>query len=295
MNGSIRQRGKTHTAYWFTIDPATGKRVQHSKGGFPKQKAARTHLNTILSKVEEGLWTPNSKMTVKEFVDSTWLPSLDAAAAGGSLKPTTVAFYRHIVMRYVLTPLGGVKLASLAATMLNSFYGDLLKNGRASGRSGLSPTTVARVHVTVHRMLRDAVRWGLLQRNVADQATAPRPRKQQLAPWSPRETGQFLQASSGTRLGPLWHLAAMTGLRRGEVCRLRWADLELDQRRLTVVRARVMAGGQVVTSSPKTATSARTIGLDVATVSVLRAHRSRQNEWRLAAGEAWLGERDGLH
>ncbi len=213
------QRGKTHTAYWFTIDPATGKRVQHSKGGFPKQKAARTHLNTILSKVEEGLWTPNSKMTVKEFVDSTWLPSLDAAAAGGSLKPTTVAFYRHIVMRYVLTPLGGVKLASLAATMLNSFYGDLLKNGRASGRSGLSPTTVSRVHVTVHRMLRDAVRWGLLQRNVADQATAPRPRKQQLAPWSPRETGQFLQASSGTRLGPLWHLAAMTGLRRGEVCR----------------------------------------------------------------------------
>jgi len=45
-----------------------------------------------------------------------------------------------------------------------------------------------------------------------------------------------------------------------------------------------------VTSSPKAATSARTIGLDVATVSVLRAHRSRQSEWRLAAGEAWLGD-----
>lgn len=209
---------------------------------------------------------------------------------GGSLKQTTVAFYRRIIMRHVLTHLGGIKLANLSAPMLNSFYGDLLRNGRGAGDSGLSPTTVARVHVTVHRMLRDAVRWGELQRNVADQATAPRPTKQDLAPWSPRETGQFLEAIRGTRLGPLWHLAATTGLRRGEVCGLRWKDLDLDQHRLTVARARVMAGGQVVTSTPKTATSQRTIGLDPLTVSVLRTHRALQNGWRLAAGEAWDGD-----
>jgi integrase len=233
---------------------------------------------------------PNAKMSIKEFVEKQWLPSLDAAEAGGSLKPTTVAFYRHIVHRHVVVRLGGVKLSSLSAPMLNSFYGDLLRDGRGAGGAGLSPTTVARVHVTVHRFLRDAVRWGVLQRNVADQATAPRPIKRKMAPWSPRETGQFLATTRGTRLSALWQLAAMTGLRRGEVCGLRWCDVDLEQRRLTVARARVMAGGQVVSSSPKTVGSARTIGLDELTASVLRAHRSRQNEWRLAAGEAWMGD-----
>ncbi len=68
MKGSIRKRGNTHTAYWFTVDPATGKRVQHSKGGFRTQGAAQEHLNELLGKVQAGTWTPDKKITVEQLL-----------------------------------------------------------------------------------------------------------------------------------------------------------------------------------------------------------------------------------
>ena len=92
MRGSIRKRGGTYTAYWFTIDAATGTRRQHTKGGFPTKGSAETHLNAVVGKVEAGSWSPDSRATVKEFVEQAWLPSLTAAVAGGSIKPATAKF-----------------------------------------------------------------------------------------------------------------------------------------------------------------------------------------------------------
>lgn len=286
MRGSIRKRGSTHTAYWFTIDPSSGKRRQHSKGGFATKGAAEAQLNAVVGKVEAGNWTPDSRATIKEFVEKAWLPSLRAAVAGGSIKPATEKFYEHLATRHIVAHLGAVKLAALTSVRLNTFYAELLTTGRKRGK-GLSPTTVASVHVTTHRMLKDAVKWGHLQRNVADHATPPRPATNKMAPWSPSDTRRFIEATEGQRLGALWRLAAMTGLRRGEVCGLQWADVDLDARRLNVERARVMAGGQVVISTPKTATSARSVGLDPQAVLALRSYKARHSAERLAAGEAW--------
>ena len=160
------------------------------------------------------------------------------------------------------------------------------------GVSGLSPTTVAHVHLNVHRMLRDAVKWGYLSQNVADNATPPRPSTRKMSTWSPQEIWKFLEATSDDRLGALWRLLAMTGLRRGEVCGLQWTDIDLDAGRLTVERARVMAAGTVVVSTPKTASSDRSIGLDSKTVSALRSFKARQSAEHLAAGSAWADDKN---
>jgi hypothetical protein len=69
MKGSTIKRGNTWTSYWFTTDPATGKRKQHSKGGFRIQKDARAHLNSIMAQVGQGAWKPDTKMTMSKLLD----------------------------------------------------------------------------------------------------------------------------------------------------------------------------------------------------------------------------------
>jgi len=75
VSSFTRQRGSTHTAYWTTLDAATGKRVQHSKGGFKTKKAAKEHLNSIMGEVQDGSWQPDKKITVKELLEDHWLPA----------------------------------------------------------------------------------------------------------------------------------------------------------------------------------------------------------------------------
>lgn len=92
MKGSIRQRGDTLTAYWATIDPGTGRRVQHTKGGFRTKRAAQEHLNEVLGKVQAQEWTPDRKMTVEQLLGE-WL----AAKKSEGLRPATLAQYSKII------------------------------------------------------------------------------------------------------------------------------------------------------------------------------------------------------
>ncbi len=75
MSSFIRQRGSTKTAYWHTIDPVTGKRVQHSKGGFLTKRDAQAHLNEVMGKVQDGTFQKDTKITVEQLLNEHWLPT----------------------------------------------------------------------------------------------------------------------------------------------------------------------------------------------------------------------------
>jgi integrase len=105
--------------------------------------------------------------------------------------------------------------------------------------------------------------------------------------WTPEQFGTLLDAAEGDRLYALFHVAGFCGLRHGEAVGQDWSNLNLDGMELTVVKEIVQDGWEVYESEPKTDGSAATIGLDSTTVAVLRAHRARQLEERLAWGEAW--------
>jgi hypothetical protein len=85
MKGGTRKRGSTWTAYWFTIDPGTGKRKQHTKGGFRTQRAAQGHLNELVGKVQAQTWRPDKKMTVKELMVE-WLAAKESEALVAGLR-----------------------------------------------------------------------------------------------------------------------------------------------------------------------------------------------------------------
>jgi integrase len=134
------------------------------------------------------------------------------------------------------------------------------------------------------------MRWGKVLRNVSDSVEPPRAttsQRAEMATWSATQLRTFLGHVRGDRLEAAWVLAATTGMRRGEVIGLRWSDLNLDRRELVVRQTVVSIGNRPHLSTPKTAKSARVIDLDPTTAGLMRAHRARQAEERLAWGPAY--------
>ena len=111
-----------------------------------------------------------------------------------------------------------------------------------------------------------------------------------VAVWTAKQLAEFLGAVTDDSLFAFWWLAGLRGLRRGELCGLRWTDIDLDRATLTVERNRTTAGYQIVENDPKTPAGRRAVALDKHTVRVLRAHRARQLDQRrdtLANGQQW--------
>jgi integrase len=169
-------------------------------------------------------------------------------------------------------------------------YGKLATNGKKDGKTGLAPLTIRHVHACLHRALKDAVRWERLDRNPADAADPPKvggDAFHEMRTWDARQLAAFLEATRADRLYGLWHLLAMTGLRRGEALGLRWEDVDLEAGRIAVRRALVPNGKTVVVSEPKTAKGRRVVALDTETVLELRAQAARQGDEQLREGEKW--------
>lgn len=286
MRGSIVKRGSAYSIVYRAPDPATGATRQTWKGGYGTKREAEAALKEIVRDIDAGTYVTPTKQTVREFMEKDWLPSLDLAVAGNAMKASAVQFYKNLAHAYVIPHLGGTLLTRLDAPTLNRLYKDLLTAGGRKG-TGLSTTTVHGVHVTISRALRDAKKWGKVQRNVAADADPPKPRNQLRPPWDGDQLRAFAAAVTEDRLSALWQLAMTTGMRRGELAGLRWSDVDLDAGRLRVAATRVVVSYRVVETTPKSKSSARTIGLDAGTVAVLRSHRKRQLEERMAWGAGW--------
>jgi len=106
--------------------------------------------------------------------------------------------------------------------------------------------------------------------------------------WTKEQLKAFIEAMKDERLSPLWHLIAMTGMRRGEALGLRWSDVDLQKARLSVRRALIPINREVVVSEPKTAKGRRVIALDPGTVEVLKAQAARQLADQTRPGESWV-------
>jgi integrase len=286
MRGGTRKRGTTWTWHLGVLDPATGRWRQLTKGGFRTKREAQAALNEAKAALRAGTFVESSRLTLGAFLIEQWLPTARAV-----VRPTTWTTYRIYAEAQVVPALGHIPLQALTAAHLNRLYSDLAHHGRRDGRGGLKPKSVRHVHVLLHKALSDAVRWGLVARNVADAADPPRVPRQERGAWSAEELRAFLAATSEDRLAAMWLLFATTGMRRGELLGLPWraVNLEASPGRLAVVQTVVVIDQRpVVVAEAKTATSHRQIALDPFTVAALKAHRVRQLGERLAWGPAWV-------
>ena len=281
MRGHFKRRGNSWY-FWVELPPGLdGRRRQKSMGGFATRRQAEQAFARFRDELTTRGYLEPTKLTVSQFLDDVWLPGIEA-----TIRLSTVDHYRNSAV-YVQGAIGSLPLAKLGAPHLNAMYAQLLKSGRRHVPGPLSPATVRHVHTMIHKALRDAVRWGYLADNPADRADPPVPRRAEMRIWTPEQLRAFLEVVRSDRLYGAWMLLITTGMRRGEVVGLRWDDVDLEHRRLSVVRALITVRGKVIESEPKTAKGRRQLALDPATVEALRSHRIHQLEERRTAGPCW--------
>ncbi len=284
--GSIKRTGST---WGFVLDVGRkdGRRQQVRKRGFRTRKDAQTALNEALAGLQRGAYVRPRRVLFGAYLDD-WLATL--ATAGR--RPTTIAGYRRLMRVHVKPALGEMPIQELTAVDLDRFYGQLASVGSPDGRGPLSKSTIRKVHVLIGKALGDAERKGVVQRNVARVASPPSARSAkapEMTCWTPEQLRTFLDfVAADSHHAPMIRLAAMTGLRRAELCGLRWQDVDLDNARLTVRQAITTVDHEPALGDVKSTRSRRVIDLDAATVSVLRAQRTHQLEERLRAGPNWV-------
>ena len=256
------------------------ERRRETRGGFPTRREAQTAMSKVAVAVAEQVHVTNSRVILREYLTREWLPAIEH-----TIRPTTYNSYVAHVGCHISPALGSVQLQKLSAAQINALYAKLTRQGRRNGRP-LTPLTVRHVHAVLHRSLKDAVRWGYLARNPADSADPPKAEGyKELRTWSAEQLGAFLDSQRDDRLYGLWHLLAMTGLRRGEALALQWGDIDLEAGRLSVRRSLVPEGKTVAVHEPKTARGRRQIALDPETVEVLKAQAARQAVERSASDD----------
>jgi integrase len=291
VQGHIHKRESTDRsgrkkALWYVVMDVgrtlEGKRRQKWHGSYPTRKAAEAARAELVNQYNWGTYVEPSSLTLEQWVRDTWLPSMRT-----QVKPSTWDSYSRNFELHLLPRLGYRRLRDITPALLNSLYGELLERGRRDGTGGLNPKTVRYLHTTLHKSLADAVDAGVLGMNPASRARPPKPWK--LAPtelrfWTPAQLRTFLASVEGTRLEAAWHLAALTGMRRGEVLGLRWGDIDLGVARITVRHALISVAYDVRESTTKSH-QARVVDLDPRTIEQLAAHRDRQEVERALWGD----------
>ncbi len=285
--GSVRERGDIFEATYSFQGP--DGRQRRRSASFPTKTEARRWVTSRIAEVAEGRVTDAGALTVNQYL-TDWLASLPLQG----LEANTLAWYRSAVERHIIPSLGSAKLAKLSPTRIEAFLAEKAESGRLDGKGGLGPTSVRRLVVTLTKSLGAAVRKGLLSANPMDRVERVGTPQADVTEtvWAPDQITTFLDAVTEDRLYPLWQTAAMTGLRREELCGLQWDDLALaGDATLSVKRARVQVnGGAPITKRPKSPASRRVVDFDTDTRNVLKAWKVAQLEEQLRAGTAWAGE-----
>jgi len=195
------------------------------------------------------------------------------------LSPTTLREYRRLLDRRIQPALGERSLTRLTTADLDGFYSAL------SRQAGLAPATIRQIHSILRRGLRQAVRWGWIGAHPAVNITLPRRRTSEIQPPSPTVIRSLLDTAMerDSITGTLLFVAARTGMRRGELCGLKWGDVDLARSRIVVSRAVAVVPDGTTEKSTKTHASRR-IALDKATVAMLERYRERAEDWAASAG-----------
>src|SRR5215213_9930561 len=213
-----------------------------------KYKEVEKKLAEARGDAARGIVTDDQNLSVGEYLDR-WMND----AVRGTVRESTYSRDKYLLTNHIKPSIGRIKLKNLNALHLQGLYRERLD-------SGLSGSTVQKIHHVLHKALTQAMRWDLIPRNPADSVKAPTPTPKEMHPLSALEARQLLEAARGDRLEALYVLAVHTGMRRGELLALKWADVDLDLARLSIRRTltRTDNGKRVALGDPKTKKSRRT-------------------------------------
>jgi integrase len=258
-----------------------GKRKQLTRT-FDTQREAREELSRVRHETNLGTYVKPSKETVNRYLDGY----LKGATRGR--RASTKRNYQD-ALRPVRERLGTRPLQSITKADIEDLMDWMLTAGRKRGGKPGTGLSGRSARLTLGRLtaaLEMAVLEGKLVRNVAKLVTPADHTPKERETWNKAEVRKFLTKASRDRLRAAWRLS-LYGLRRGEVLGLRWSDIDLKAKTLTVNQSRVLVEYKVRIEEPKSRNGKRTLPLDDELVQALTALRKRQMEESAAAGTAY--------
>jgi len=263
VKGNLTRRGKGSFRFKFDV-PGNGKRKTLYFPLKGTKAQAQAEAAKILASIATGLHVDPSTETVGAFVER-WLR--DWAAANVSNQ--TYEGYAQMLRKHLSARVGKMAIQKLRAADLQAIYA-------AMAADGLADRTRLHLHRITRVMLKHAVQWGIVPRNVADMVDAPRVRTDEVQILTASEMQALLEFLRDKPLYAITALALASGLRRGELLALRWQDIDLDAGTLRVERAlEETKRGGIAFKPPKTRHGRRVVTLPASTVAMLRARHSR--------------------
>ena len=292
MSGSIRQEpnGTFTLQFWFK-DPQTGKRQNVKRRGFGSKRKAQIAMRELQVSFDSVGPEAGAKLSVSQYLKD-WF---DRQAVDKA--PATNDRYRNAIERHIEPALGGVGLVKLSVLNIDNFLATKLK-------SGLSEETVNGFYRVLNTALKDAVRWGYLNKNPAELVSPPKAQPAEKVIMSSNEQARVVaqlikesdpQSLFNRRNGPLscsfntilFHLAVLTGLRRGELAGLQFDDIDEEGGAIYVRRSISQSGRRTIIKRPKTQRGMRRVVIDQRLMARLIEHKEQMAAYRAQLGGDW--------
>jgi integrase len=231
-----------------------------------KQQVVREWLLKQRDAIRDNLLIDNERLTVSEFIARY----MDSVAAH-NLRPKTVEAYSSLIRIHINPTIGSIRLSQLRPDHLQNLYSEKRK-------AGLSNRTVQFIHSIIHKVLDQALKWGLVLRNVADLVEKPTVKRKAPTIWTNEQVSIFLRAVKDHRFYPIYVLALAGGFREGEVLGIQFSDIDWDNGIINVTHAvQYLIGKGVVLTEPKTEKGKRPVPLPEYALRVLKEHCDSQN------------------
>ena len=269
--GSIYQRTDGR---WVASITGEGNKRKELYGKTRKEVFEK--LKKTQQEHQQGVLVTGPQQTMKQYLEH-WLDEVHKP----TIRLSSYTKYKGLLRRHIVPVIGHIPIQKITPQHVQALYSEKLKEG-------LTARSIHSIHSILHKALDNAVRWGLVARNVCDVVSQPRPLQHEIQPLTKDQAVQLLEAVKAHRLEALLITALATGMRRGELLSLRWSDISFEKRSLQVCRTMSRISGHgYVESETKTAKGRRQILLPQFVVESLKQHRTRQLEARLKAGKVW--------
>ncbi len=262
--------------------------VGHKENGDPifryvyakTQKELIDKLHQKIDEFRDAELTEESNMSLGEWLDK-WI----AEYMTGTVRESTLNSYISYAKRYIKPALGEKPVAFLTTADIQKFYNNLRKNGRIKRRhilgEGLSDASVVRIHCMLHEALDMAVKEHLISKNPTNGTTVPKVIKKEMQVLTDEQLASFMKlVNAEEHWRDFFYTELTTGLRRGEICGLKWTDFDEVEGKLNINRSINLKNGVIVEGETKTGKGKRSFYLPVSTANVLRERKKNaKTEW----------------
>lgn len=244
----------------------------------PSLREARKLLREFESRRAQGRVVRPTTRTLRQWLEY-WMEEVIVPTRA----ETTAYGYRKIIDNHLIPALGHIPIQRLTPQDIQCYYAMLLKV------KGLSPNTIRRHHDLLSAALHTAVKQGVLPQCPTDLAEPPRCRVVEARFYTAAELRRLYELTEGTPLELPVKLAGGLGLRREELCGLRWSQVDFEHHLVHISMARTSAGAVIVEKETKNRSSTRSLHLTPELLLLLQKEKQRQNAAARSMGRLWPG------